>query len=225
MAISKTQQQQIQALQLLQQQAQSGGATLGKVYPPPRKPAVQQQQQQATTVNNGRPLQVTAYQAYLSQQRETQPDAALISQMIIKGNDSLFTMSLPFDASDPEYGYSGTFITVPKGVTQLHVVLTMANDPFTNAAKGFDMRYTVSGNHGAHVILPAPDGTPVSQHRTEQVPIHSQGSVGQECEFQVLLADALNTVDVAVTATSWGGSDSEIVLGVHQTFCLVVDRL
>ncbi|KAJ3371796.1 hypothetical protein HDU91_004871, partial [Kappamyces sp. JEL0680] len=219
-AIPTSRQAQIQALQA------SSGASLGKTYPrrgastnplvqklPPSTPQPAPAQRA--------PAAPTAYQSYIAQIREHHEQTALIANMRIISKEG-FAMGIPIQATDVENGYSGAFVAVPKGVTGLTCRMHLNPTPFQDPIPGNTTTYTVTGHHGSVLHVRTPDGAMVAQPKSEALYLRHDGESGEIQEFSINLADAINSVELCITATSWG--DGDVVQGHHQTYVLILDR-
>lgn len=153
---------------------------------------------------------------YTSSQREAfPPQSPLLTSVLLAGNNDLFTLLLPIEKSDIEDGYEGRFLSLPQGVKTLMVRLVMDDEPFRLTDDAPNVRYTVTGHHGASVQGQSPTTKPITLFKTN-------GEMDEIVECEISLHDGINTIEVAVTATGWG--EGEAVYGIHQTFCLVALR-
>lgn len=165
----------------------------------------------------------TEYQNYIEQRREPQVEVALITKLTISTEDESFFFNMPISPNDPEYGYSGSFIALPKGLLKVKIHVELTGQPFPEPREdGFRTLYTVSGHHGHSMSTRTPDGHIMFQQVSVPILMEGTGEMSQVQDFEVKLGDALNSVELAVTATSWG--DADVVFGVHQTYCLLLGK-
>jgi hypothetical protein len=165
----------------------------------------------------------TEYQNYIEQRRETQVEVALITKLTISTEDESFFLNVPISPNDPEFGYSGSFIALPKGLLKVKVHVELTGQPFAEPRdEGFRTLYTVSGHHGHSMNHRGADGHIFFQQVSVPILMEGTGDLCQVQDFELKLGDALNSVELAVTATSWG--DADVVFGVHQTYCLLLGK-
>ena len=202
------------------------GATLGKAYPKRGQMPVQADVKKPPVASIIQPIpkaaiMPTEYQNYMEQRREIQTDVALISKMTVSAEDGSFFLTIPVSPSDPEYGFHGSFVALPETLKTVKIHVELTQQPFPDpTGDGFNTLYTVSGHHGHSLNSRSPDGQVFFQQVSVPIGIEGKGDLNQVHDFEVKLGGSLNSIELAVTATSWG--EAEVVFGVHQTYCLLL---
>jgi hypothetical protein len=206
------------------------GATLGKTYAkrPTNNPLVQRVPVQVQPPVPPRQQLISApsaFQSFMSQPREPFEPASLLEKISLTGPDS-FELQIPILKKDVEFGYTGAFAKVPHSVAHISCRLQVDPNPIDGPQHN-TTTYTVSGHHGNTVHTRNPDGSFSAQLRSVPFVAKSlQDSNGrpEAFDFSVQLSDSINSIDICLTATNYSETGESLVSGVHQTYCLIIDR-